>query len=84
MPIIFDSGVRSGSDIFKAIALDATGVAIGRPFMYGLALAGQEGVEHVIKSILADFARTMALSGCETLADIDRSRLDDSHRVARL
>lgn len=52
--------------------------------MYGLALAGQEGVDFVIKALLADFERTMALAGCETLADITRDRLDDSHRFAKL
>ncbi|RPD56619.1 FMN-dependent alpha-hydroxy acid dehydrogenase [Lentinus tigrinus ALCF2SS1-7] len=68
--ILFDSGVRSGSDMFRAIALGAQGVLLGRSYIYGLALAGQAGVESVIKTILADFELTLGLAGHKTIADI--------------
>jgi lactate 2-monooxygenase len=63
LTVLFDSGVRTGADVFKAIALGAEAVLIGRPFLYGLALAGQEGVEHVLRCLLAEFDLTLALSG---------------------
>jgi isopentenyl diphosphate isomerase/L-lactate dehydrogenase-like FMN-dependent dehydrogenase len=61
--ILFDSGVRGGSDVIKALALGADAVCVGRPYVWGLALEGQEGVEKVLKMILADFDLTMALCG---------------------
>jgi lactate 2-monooxygenase len=70
VPVLLDSGIRSGADIFKAIALGARAVCVGRPYAYGLALAGQAGVEEVVSNLLADFELTMALSGCSRLSDI--------------
>jgi lactate 2-monooxygenase len=61
--ILFDSGLRSGADIAKALALGAKTVLIGRPFVYGLVLGGEEGVSHVLKSLLGDFELTLHLSG---------------------
>ncbi|HEX3736092.1 MAG TPA: alpha-hydroxy-acid oxidizing protein [Solirubrobacterales bacterium] len=63
LAILFDSGLRSGADLIKALALGADAVCIGRPYVWGLALEGQEGVEKVLKMILADFDLTMALCG---------------------
>jgi L-lactate dehydrogenase (cytochrome) len=63
VPVIFDSGVRTGADAFKALALGAAAVAIGRPYLYGLALAGERGVEHVLRCLLAELDLTLALSG---------------------
>jgi isopentenyl diphosphate isomerase/L-lactate dehydrogenase-like FMN-dependent dehydrogenase len=63
LAILFDSGIRTGADLFKALALGANGVLLGRPFLYGLALAGQAGVEHVLRSLLCEFDLTVALSG---------------------
>ncbi len=63
LAILFDSGIRSGSDVIKALALGADAVCLGRPYIWGLALEGQAGVETVLKMILADFDLTMALSG---------------------
>ncbi|NBM15722.1 lactate 2-monooxygenase [Streptomyces sp. GC420] len=61
--VLFDSGIRTGDDIFKALALGARAVLLGRPYAYGLALDGQAGVDHVIRSVLAEFDLTLALSG---------------------
>ncbi|HEY7256045.1 MAG TPA: alpha-hydroxy-acid oxidizing protein [Solirubrobacterales bacterium] len=63
LTILFDSGIRTGSDIIKALALGADAVLLGRPYVWGLALEGQQGVETVLKMVLADFDLTMALCG---------------------
>jgi lactate 2-monooxygenase len=63
LPLLLDSGVRSGSDVMKALALGATAVQIGRPYIWGLALRGREGVEIVLRSLLAELDLTLALSG---------------------
>lgn len=71
--VTFDSGIRRGSDIFRALALGADACLLGRPFVYGLALGGQEGVEHVLETVLADFDLTMGLAGRDAAAEIDRT-----------
>ena len=73
--MLFDSGVRSGADVFVALALGADAVGIGRPHVYGLALAGEEGVAEVLRNIRAELDLTMALTGCRTLADVTRDLL---------
>jgi lactate 2-monooxygenase len=70
MTVLLDSGVRTGSDVMKALALGAEAVLVGRPYVYGLGLAGEEGVRHVLRSLLAEFDLSMALSGCSSLADV--------------
>ena len=70
LPVLFDSGVRTGSDIVKALALGAKAVLIGRPFAYGLAHGGEAGVRHVLRSLLADLDLTVGLSGCHNLAEL--------------
>lgn len=70
VPVLFDSGVRSGSDVVKALALGATAVGIGRPYVYGLALGGAEGVVHVLRSILAEADLLMAVDGYPTIAHL--------------
>ncbi|MFD1722891.1 alpha-hydroxy-acid oxidizing protein [Amnibacterium endophyticum] len=67
-PVVFDSGVRSGVDVVKALGLGATAVAIGRPHVHGLAIAGQRGVEHVVRSLLAEADLTMAVDGYRDIA----------------
>ncbi len=69
-PVLFDSGIRRGADVFKALALGAKAVLLGRPYAYGLAMNGQEGVKDVLQNIIADFDLTMGLAGCRTLNDI--------------
>ena len=63
VPLLFDSGIRRGADIVKALALGATAVLIGRPFIWGLAVDGEKGVRTVLQRLLAEFDLTMALSG---------------------
>jgi lactate 2-monooxygenase len=67
--------VRGGADAFKALALGATAVGIGRPYVYGLAIAGEEGVREVIQNFTADFDLTMGLAGCNSVAEISRESL---------
>lgn len=74
-PVLFDSGIRSGSDVIKAIALGATAVGIGRPYAYGLALDGADGIVHVLRSILAEADLLMAVDGFTCLADLTPSAL---------
>ena len=70
LPVIFDSGVRSGTDVVKALALGASAVALGRPYLYGLALGGVDGLVHVLRSVLAEADLLMAVDGYPTLADL--------------
>ena len=70
MPVLFDSGIRSGADVIKALALGATAVGVGRPYAYGLALGGVDGLVHVLRMILAEADLIMAVDGYPTLADL--------------
>nr|BFE82772.1 hypothetical protein GCM10020093_053730 [Planobispora longispora] len=74
--MLFDSGVRTGSDVVKALALGARAVLLGRPYMWGLANGGEDGVRHVLRSILADLDLTLGLAGFRTPADLDPSVLE--------
>lgn len=75
VPILVDGGVRGGADMFKALALGATAVCIGRPYAYGLAIAGQRGVYEVLRHLMADFELTMALAGCRSISEISAETL---------
>ena len=79
--ILFDSGIRRGADVFKAMALGAKAVLIGRPYAYGLALAGEQGVKEVLANLLADIDLTLGLAGCNSWADVTKDKLHyyDSH-----
>jgi lactate 2-monooxygenase len=70
MPVLFDSGVRSGSDVAKALALGATAVGIGRPYAYALAVGGTDGVVAQLRAILAELDLLMAIDGHPTIADL--------------
>jgi len=75
LPVLFDSGVRGGADVFKALALGANAVCLGRPYVYGLAVAGQKGVEEVTGNVLAEFDLTLGLAGCTSVREITRASL---------
>ncbi len=77
IPVLLDSGIRGGADAFKALALGARAVCIGRPYVYGLALAGQRGVRDVIHNFMADFDLTMCLAGCRSISEIDSTMITE-------
>ena len=70
LPVLFDSGIRTGSDAVKALALGARAVLVGRPWVWGLAAAGEEGVRTVLRGLLADLDLTLALSGHPSVAEL--------------
>ncbi|MFH8251241.1 alpha-hydroxy-acid oxidizing protein [Microbacterium sp. B2969] len=70
VPVVFDSGVRGGADAVIALALGATAVAIGRPYAYGLAIAGEEGVREVVRNVVAELDITLGLSGRTAIAEL--------------
>ncbi|MGP4019354.1 alpha-hydroxy-acid oxidizing protein [Saccharopolyspora sp. 5N708] len=74
-PVLFDSGVRSGAEVIKALALGAAAVGVGRPYAYGLALGGADGIVHVLRTILAEADLIMAVDGYPTRADLTRDTL---------
>lgn len=78
IPILFDSGIRRGADIFKALALGARAVLLGRLYAWGLAVAGEDGVRDVLLNLLADFDLTLALSGYTSCRELDASTLSSS------
>ncbi|WP_194815461.1 alpha-hydroxy-acid oxidizing protein [Nocardia sp. XZ_19_385] len=79
VPVLFDSGIRSGADIVKALALGATAVGIGRPYVYGAALGGVDGIVHVLRSLLAEADLIMAVDGYPTLKDLTPEALRAVH-----
>ena len=70
VPVILDSGIRRGTDVFKALALGADAVGIGRPYLWGLGAFGQPGVEKVLQILRAELRTTMGLAGTRSLAEI--------------
>ncbi|GHF88499.1 isopentenyl diphosphate isomerase/L-lactate dehydrogenase-like FMN-dependent dehydrogenase [Amycolatopsis bartoniae] len=70
LEVLFDSGVRNGSDLLKALALGAKAVLLGRPYVYGLGLGGEDGVRHVLRSLLAEFDLTLGLAGHRTPGEL--------------
>ena len=78
MPVLFDSGIRTGADIVKALALGARAVLVGRPYVYGLALAGEAGVRAVLRALLAEMDLTLALSGIARLDQVSAEMLERS------
>ncbi|MBL1073419.1 alpha-hydroxy-acid oxidizing protein [Nocardia sp. 2] len=73
--VLFDSGIRTGSDVMIALSLGAKAVLYGRPWAYGLGLAGRDGARHALRTLLADFDASMGLSGCTGVADLSRTML---------
>lgn len=70
IPVLMDSGIRDGSDVFKALALGAKAACIGRPYAYALALAGEQGVYELLANMMAEFELTMGLAGCASVSEI--------------
>jgi len=75
LPVLFDSGIRRGPDIVKALALGAKCVLLGRPYCLGLAVNGEQGVADVLRNLLADFDLTLGLAGCASLSELNRDML---------
>lgn len=73
--ILFDSGIRRGADVLKAMALGAKAVLVARPYAYGLALAGEDGVKEVVSNLLADVDLTLGLTGCASWRDVSKDLL---------
>jgi isopentenyl diphosphate isomerase/L-lactate dehydrogenase-like FMN-dependent dehydrogenase len=78
--VLFDSGIRRGADVFKAIALGARCVLLGRPYCYGLAVGGEAGVRHVLRNLLADTDLTLGLAGCASFAEVGRDNVTETPR----
>ena len=75
VPVLVDGGIRRGTDVVKAIALGATAVQIGRPYLYGLGVAGSDGVRRVVEILRTELEMAMALMGRPSLGSIDKSVL---------
>ena len=76
VPVLLDSGIRSGADVFRALALGASAVGLGRPYVWGLAAGGEQGVREVIRNLRSDFDLTMGLAGCASVRDIGRESVE--------
>jgi isopentenyl diphosphate isomerase/L-lactate dehydrogenase-like FMN-dependent dehydrogenase len=81
IPVLMDGGIRRGADVFKALALGANAVGIGRPYIWGLASFGQEGVERVLDILQSELEGTMRQAGTRSIAEIDSSRIVDRRRA---
>lgn len=84
LTVLFDSGIRTGSDVLKALALGAKAVLVGRPYVYGLAMGGEEGVKHVLNCLLADTDSSLANLGKKTAGEISRDDLRVVQQLAKL
>jgi len=73
--VLFDGGIRRGADVFKALALGAQAVLLGRPYCWGLAVNGEQGVREVLLNLLADVELTLGLAGCASCAEVGRDNL---------
>ena len=75
VPVLFDGGIRRGADVFKAVALGARAVLVGRPVLWALAVGGREGVREYLANLAADLDLTFGLAGKSRLADVGRGDL---------
>jgi lactate 2-monooxygenase len=73
--VLFDSGIRRAGDVFKAVALGARCVLLGRPYCYGLAVGGEQGVREVLQNLLGDLELTLGLAGCASFSEVGRNNL---------
>jgi isopentenyl diphosphate isomerase/L-lactate dehydrogenase-like FMN-dependent dehydrogenase len=74
-PVLFDSGIRTGADVFRALAIGADAVAVGRSWVYALAIAGEDGAREALRNLLAELDLVLGLSGHRTVAELDRGAL---------
>ncbi|XP_070566201.1 2-Hydroxyacid oxidase 2-like [Ptychodera flava] len=84
LEVYVDSGIRTGTDVLKALALGARAVFIGRPVLYGLACNGEEGVKAVLQILRDELSRAMALTGCSRISDISRDLLSKRDQWSKL
>lgn len=84
LTVLFDSGIRTGSDVLKAVALGAKAVLVGRPYVYGLAMGGEAGVKHVLDCLLADTDSSLANLGKRGVGEVRREDVRVVQGVARL
>jgi isopentenyl diphosphate isomerase/L-lactate dehydrogenase-like FMN-dependent dehydrogenase len=70
VPVLLDSGVRGGADVVKALALGAAAVLVGRPWVYGMSIAGQRGAAEVLRNLVAEFDLTLGLAGYRSPAEL--------------
>ena len=75
MPVLFDSGIRRAADVLKALALGARAVLLGRPYVFGLGVGGEQGVQDVVLNLLADLDLSLGLAGCRSFAEVGRESL---------
>ena len=75
VPVIFDSGIRSGADVFRALALGASAVAVGRPWVYGLAIGGEDGAREALRNLVAEFDLILGLSGHRSIDELEHDAL---------
>ena len=80
IPVLMDGGVRRGADVVKALALGAAACLVGRPQLWGLAVAGEAGVAHMLEIYRREIDRVLGLCGITCMADIDRNLLFNQHR----
>ena len=73
IPVLLDGGIRRGTDIFKALALGASAVGIGRPYLWGMGAFGNRGVTRVVELLRAELATDMGMAGLSSVAQIDKS-----------
>jgi lactate 2-monooxygenase len=81
IPVLLDSGVRGGADVFKALALGAAAVCLGRPYVFGLAVAGERGVREVVENVLAELDLVLGLAGRASVRTMDRSTVAPSQEA---
>jgi isopentenyl diphosphate isomerase/L-lactate dehydrogenase-like FMN-dependent dehydrogenase len=81
MPVLFDSGIRRGADVFKAMALGARAVLLGRPYAFGLSVNGEKGVADVVQNLIADLDLTLGLSGCASFSEVGTECLRKSRDI---
>jgi (S)-2-hydroxy-acid oxidase len=84
MTVMLDGGVRQGTDVFKALALGAKMVFVGRPALWGLAVDGQKGVEGVLELLRKELDNTMCIAGCRNLAEVTRDMVCHENEYCKL